>query len=87
MTLNWLNTRRLLEPIGHAPPAEFEDDRAGALGFGLGPEPPVPKREFNKTLDLEKLLGLTDAIIADEESPQGPTAHSSTLDFAFPLKG
>lgn len=50
------------------------DDRAGALGFGLGPEPPAPKREFNRTLDLEKLLGLADAIIADDESPQGPEA-------------
>lgn len=50
------------------------DDRAGALGFGLGPEPPAPRREFNKTLDLEKLLGLADAIIADEAPPQGPEA-------------
>lgn len=50
------------------------DDRAGALGFGLGPEPPAPKRHFNKTLDLEKLLRLADAIIADEEVPQGPEA-------------
>ncbi|MDZ7839197.1 MAG: HipA domain-containing protein [Gammaproteobacteria bacterium] len=50
------------------------DDRAGALGFGLGPEPPAPKRDFNKTLDLEKLLGLAEAVIADEEPPQGPEA-------------
>lgn len=50
------------------------DDRAGILGFGLGPEPPAPKREFNKTLDLEKLLALADAIIADKEPPQGPEA-------------
>ncbi len=50
------------------------DDRAGALGFGLGPEPPAPRREFNETLDLEKLLGLADTIIADEEPPQGPDA-------------
>jgi len=48
------------------------DDRAGALGFGLGPEPPAPKRDFNKTLDLEKLLRLAEAIIADEDVPQGP---------------
>jgi serine/threonine-protein kinase HipA len=41
------------------------------LGFGLGPGPPAPKREFNKTLDLERLLGLADAIIADEDPPQG----------------
>ena len=33
------------------------DDRAGALGFGLGQKPPAPKRQFNKTLALEKLQG------------------------------
>src|SRR5688500_4626058 len=27
------------------------DDRAGALGFGLGTTPPAPRREFNQTLD------------------------------------
>lgn len=48
------------------------DDRAGALGFGLGREPPAPKRRFNRTLDLGRLQGLADAIIADEEAPPGP---------------
>jgi serine/threonine-protein kinase HipA len=48
------------------------DDRAGALGFGLGQNPPAPKRRFNKTLDLEKLLALADAIIADEDVPESP---------------
>ncbi len=48
------------------------DDRAGALGFGLGPEPPAPKREFNKTLDLDELLTLAEAVIADEEIEDGP---------------
>jgi serine/threonine-protein kinase HipA len=28
------------------------DDRAGALGFGLGPTPPAPKRKFNQTCFL-----------------------------------
>ncbi len=51
------------------------DDRAGALGFGLGPKPPAPRRKFNKTLDLEKLLMLADAIIADEEIAAGPEAQ------------
>lgn len=45
----------------HAP-----DDRAGALGFGLGPKPPAPQRRFNKTLDLNKLIGIADAITANE---------------------
>lgn len=50
------------------------DDRAGALGFGLNQQPPAPKRHFNKTLDLETLLKLADAIIADEDVPQGAEA-------------
>ena len=53
---------------------ESPDDRAGALGFGIGPKPPAPKRKFNKTLDLEKLIGLADAIIADEDVPDSPEA-------------
>ncbi len=50
------------------------DDRAGALGFGPGGEPPAPKRHFNNTLDLEKLLRLADAIIADDDVPEGSEA-------------
>lgn len=53
---------------------ESPDDRAGALGFGIGPKPPAPKRKFNKTLDLEKLIRLADAIIADEDVPDSPEA-------------
>jgi serine/threonine-protein kinase HipA len=44
---------------------ESPDDRAGALGFGLGKEPPAPRRKFNKTLDLAKLQEAADALIAD----------------------
>ncbi|MCF8051033.1 MAG: HipA domain-containing protein [Desulfobacterales bacterium] len=47
------------------------DDRAGALGFGLGPKPPAPQRKFSKTLDLDKLIGLADAIIEGEKVPDG----------------
>ena len=43
------------------------DDRAGALGFGLNREPPAPRREFNRTIDLAKLQTLADAVINDEE--------------------
>lgn len=43
------------------------DDRAGALGFGLNATPPAPKKEFNKTLDLERLQSKADAIIRDEK--------------------
>lgn len=42
------------------------DDRAGALGFGLGKVPPAPKRKFNKTIDLSRLQQLAEALIRDE---------------------
>ena len=45
---------------------ESPDDRAGALSFGLGQEPPAPRRTFNKTLELAKLQGIADAIVRDE---------------------
>jgi serine/threonine-protein kinase HipA len=44
---------------------ESPDDRAGALGFGLGKEPPAPKRKFNRALDLAKLQEAADALLAD----------------------
>ena len=46
------------------------DDRAGALGFGLGPEPPAPKRDFNQSIVLEKLQVIADAIINEEDIPE-----------------
>jgi serine/threonine-protein kinase HipA len=45
---------------------ESPDDRAGALGFGLGQAPPAPRRTFNKTLELAKLQNIADAIVRDE---------------------
>lgn len=42
------------------------DDRAGALGFGLGPKPPAPLRKFNRTLDLARLQAAADAIVANQ---------------------
>ncbi|TIT93456.1 MAG: type II toxin-antitoxin system HipA family toxin, partial [Mesorhizobium sp.] len=44
------------------------DDRAGALGFGLGATPPAPKYAFNKTLRLKELMEAADAIIADKDA-------------------
>src|SRR5450755_3738563 len=43
------------------------DDRAGALGFGLNQQPPAPKRDFNKTLQLARLQDAADAIVAKED--------------------
>jgi serine/threonine-protein kinase HipA len=42
------------------------DDRAGALGFGLNANPPAPRRTFSRTLDLESLQKMADAIINDQ---------------------
>ncbi len=42
------------------------DDRAGALAFGLNVEPPAPRRKFNRTLDLERLQEMAEAIINDD---------------------
>src|SRR3546814_14796777 len=51
-----------LDYLLHSP-----DDRAGALGFGLGPQPPAPRRHFNQTLDLAKLQTIADALVNEEE--------------------
>src|SRR5262249_14295298 len=51
---------------------ESPDDRAGALSFGLGQEPPAPRRKFNQTMVLGKLQAIADAIVKDEELPTDP---------------
>src|SRR5258708_9021111 len=48
------------------------DDRAGALGFGLGQKPPAPRRKFNQTIALAKLQVIADAIVSDKELPTDP---------------
>lgn len=53
---------------------EGPDDRAGALGFGLGVEPPAPRRQFNRTLDLERLQTAADALIANGAAVAGSAA-------------
>jgi serine/threonine-protein kinase HipA len=78
--------RRIIERYFGSPgPDELDyllyspDDRAGALGFGLNREPPAPKREFNRTMALEKLQAFADAIIRDEELPQDPDAQQAQV--------
>jgi serine/threonine-protein kinase HipA len=68
--------RRVIEKhAGNAELGELDyllhsaDDRAGALGFGLGQQPPAPLRKFNQTISLEKLQRIADAIIAEEDLP------------------
>jgi serine/threonine-protein kinase HipA len=71
--------RRVIERhVGQAVLTELDyllhspDDRAGALGFGLGQKPPAPKRRFNQTVVLAKLQAIADAIVNDEELPDDP---------------
>jgi serine/threonine-protein kinase HipA len=66
--------RRLIQRhLREAQPTEMDyllhsaDDRAGALGFGLNVTPPAARRQFNRTLELEKLQVIADAIVADDE--------------------
>src|SRR5260370_34465882 len=68
--------RRLIERhAGKSPLSELDyllespDDRAGALSFGLGQQPPAPKRKFNQTIALDKLQARADAVVNDEELP------------------
>jgi serine/threonine-protein kinase HipA len=58
---------------------EGPDDRAGALGFGLGVEPPAPRRQFNRTLDLARLQRTADAIVADDPERAGPDAAQDAV--------
>jgi serine/threonine-protein kinase HipA len=68
--------RRVIQrQLNKAQPTEMEyllyspDDRAGALGFGLNPVPPAPRRTFNRTLDLADVQAIADAIVADADLP------------------
>ncbi|MDZ7768610.1 MAG: type II toxin-antitoxin system HipA family toxin [Woeseiaceae bacterium] len=49
---------------------ESPEDRAGALGFGRGAEPPAPHHQYNQTMDLARLQEIADAIVADEKLPK-----------------
>lgn len=73
--------RRVIEKhAGKAPLNEMDyllelpDDRAGALGFGIGPKPPAPRRDFNQTIDLAKMQTVADAIVKDEEIAKDATS-------------
>lgn len=60
--------------LGLAQPDELDyllhsqDDRAGALGFGLSPQPPAPRRLFNQTLDLRTLQATADVLLREKAS-------------------
>lgn len=85
--------RRIIEKrSGHPQLDEFDylmasaDDRAGALGFGLNVEPPAPRRQFNKTLQLEQLQIAADLITTEDKDPvSGVAEHviAHAEDFLF----
>ena len=79
--------RRVIQRhLGNARRGEMEyllyspDDRAGALGFGLNQTPPAPRRAFNQTLDLAKVQSIADAILADDDRPDGDHAAAGAAD-------
>ena len=74
--------RRVIERrFGVAELAEFDyllrspDDRAGALAFGANVQPPLPRHQFSRTLDLASLQSTADAIVAGKEPDTTPTAR------------
>ena len=71
--------RRVIEKhVGNSKLSEMDyllnspDDRAGALGFGLGKNPPAPLKKFNKTLELQRLQDIADALIREDASEAEP---------------
>ncbi|MDP2340166.1 MAG: HipA domain-containing protein [Deltaproteobacteria bacterium] len=55
------------------------NDRAGALDFGRHQTPPSPVRAFNRTLDLDTLQRLADAIVDDEPVRDDDAAQTASL--------
>lgn len=59
---------------------ESPDDRAGALGFGLNPKPPAPRRKFNKTIELGRLQQIAEKLVREEiEKPDHETVQIQEL--------
>ena len=76
--------RRVIERnTGLTELAEFDylmqgpDDRAGALGFGFGVEPPGPRRVFNRTLNLEDLQRAADSVMEYDQDQAGPAGDQA----------
>jgi serine/threonine-protein kinase HipA len=44
------------------------EDRAGALSFGLGKQPPSPRRDFNQVIQLEALLAAAERFMNDDSA-------------------
>lgn len=55
------------------------DDRAGALGFGLGQQPPAPRRKFNKTLELARLQDIAETLMSEQDVKSEEAAQIQDL--------
>lgn len=55
------------------------DDRAGALGFGLGTLPPAPRKSFNQTLQLAELQKIADDVLSDKKISGDKTEQAGKL--------
>jgi hypothetical protein len=49
--VDWFNTRRLLEPIGYVPPAEYEAHYYAQTSRGAARRQPDPNTEVDATAD------------------------------------
>jgi len=58
---------------------ESPDDRAGALGFGLGQVPPAPTRKFNEMLDLGKLQEAADRLACGDPASGNDAEQAEQL--------
>jgi putative transposase len=67
--VDWFNTRRLLEPIGYVPPAEYEADYYAQASTGGARRQPDPTSVVDATAD-ERLQGFLRPSVDDG----GPTA-------------
>lgn len=57
------------------------EDRAGALSFGVGTDPPAPVREFNRAIHLEELREVARIL---EEEPSAATVRTQVLQVIEP---
>jgi len=53
------------------------EDRAGALSFGHGKQPPAPRREFNQVIQLDALLTAAERFM-DDDSSKAPAAEQAS---------
>jgi serine/threonine-protein kinase HipA len=78
--------RRIIEKhLGRSDLTEIDyllhspEDRAGALSFGHGKQPPAPRREFNQVIQLAALLAAAERFMDDDTATSGATEQIAEL--------